>query len=82
MIDPTKTTPEKLAEMNDSLLVDNAYLRQQLAETEAAPKCGRCGKRNVGEIHTCTPTEWAREWEMELAECRRQIAELTKETTS
>ena len=46
MIDPTKTTPEKLAEMNDSLLVDNAYLRQQLAE------------------------------------CRRQIAELTKETTS
>ena len=30
MIDPTKTTPEKLAEMNDSLLVDNNYLRAEL----------------------------------------------------
>lgn len=30
MIDPTKTTPEKLAEMNDSLIVDNNYLREQL----------------------------------------------------
>jgi hypothetical protein len=30
MIDPTKTTPEKLAEMNDSLIVDNNHLREQL----------------------------------------------------
>lgn len=28
MIDPTKTTPEKLAEMNDSLIVDNNHLRE------------------------------------------------------
>lgn len=32
MIDPTKTSPEKLAEMNDSLIVDNNYLREQLAK--------------------------------------------------
>lgn len=31
-IDTTKITPEKLAEMNDSLIVDNNHLRQQLAE--------------------------------------------------
>lgn len=30
MIDHTKTTPEKLAEMNDSLIVDNNYLRERL----------------------------------------------------
>lgn len=30
MIDPTKTSPEKLAEMNDSLIVDNNYLRAEL----------------------------------------------------
>lgn len=30
MIDPTKTTPEKLAEMNDSLIVDNNHLRDEL----------------------------------------------------
>jgi len=30
MIDPTKTTTEKLAEMNDSLIVDNNYLREQV----------------------------------------------------
>ena len=35
MIDPTKTTPEKLAEMNDSLIVDNSYLRGQLLEIRA-----------------------------------------------
>ena len=32
MIDPTKTTPEKLAEMNDSLIVDNNHLREQLRQ--------------------------------------------------
>ena len=32
MIDPTKTSPEKLAEMNDSLIVDNNYLREQLKQ--------------------------------------------------
>lgn len=32
MIDPTKTTPEKLAEMNASLIIDNNYLRTELAE--------------------------------------------------
>lgn len=32
MIDPTKTTPEKLAEMNDSLIIDNTYLRTELAK--------------------------------------------------
>ena len=35
MIDPTKTTPEKLAEMNDSLIVDNNYLRGRIIELEA-----------------------------------------------
>lgn len=30
MIDPTKISPEKLAEMNDSLIVDNNYLRAEL----------------------------------------------------
>lgn len=34
MIDPTKTTPEKLAEMNDSLIVDNNYLRERIKELE------------------------------------------------
>lgn len=35
MIDPTKTTPEKLAEMNDSLIVDNNHLRERIRELEA-----------------------------------------------
>lgn len=30
--------------------------------------CGRCGKSNVREIHTCTPTEWARKMETKLAQ--------------
>lgn len=34
MIDPTKITPEKLVEMNDSLIVDNNYLRGRIAELE------------------------------------------------
>lgn len=36
MIDPTKTTPEKLAEMNDSLIVDNNNLRQRVQELSSA----------------------------------------------
>lgn len=35
MIDPTKITPEKLAEMNDSLIVDNNHLRGVLATVQA-----------------------------------------------
>lgn len=35
MIDPTKTTPEKLAEMNDSLIVDNNHLRERIRVLEA-----------------------------------------------
>lgn len=35
MIDSTKTTPEKLAEMNDSLIADNNYLRSRIKELEA-----------------------------------------------
>lgn len=38
MIDPTKTTPEKLAEMNDSLIIDNNYLRTELAKARAEIK--------------------------------------------
>ena len=38
MIDPTKTSPEKLAEMCDNLMVDNAYLREQLALVRAEIK--------------------------------------------
>ena len=38
MIDHTKTTPEKLAEMNDSLIVDNNYLRGQLMEIRSENK--------------------------------------------
>ncbi len=34
MIDPTKITPEKLAEMNDSLITDNNYLRVKLKAWE------------------------------------------------
>lgn len=34
MIDPTKTMPEKLAEMNDSLIVDNNHLRERIRELE------------------------------------------------
>lgn len=33
-IDPTKITPEKLAEMNDSLIVDNNHLRQRVCDLE------------------------------------------------
>lgn len=36
MIDPTKTTPEKLAEMNDSLIVDNNYLRLEITKLRKA----------------------------------------------
>lgn len=36
MIDPTKTTPEKLAEMNDSLIVDNNHLRERLRAFKVA----------------------------------------------
>lgn len=32
MIDPTKTTLEKLAEMNDSLIIDNNYLRSEITK--------------------------------------------------
>jgi len=31
-IDASKTSPEKLAEMNDSLITDNRYLRGRVAE--------------------------------------------------
>lgn len=31
-IDTTKITPEKLAEMNDSLITDNNYLRGRVTE--------------------------------------------------
>lgn len=34
-IDTTKITPEKLAEMNASLMVDNNYLRGRIKELEA-----------------------------------------------
>ena len=51
MIDPTKTTPEKLAEMNDSLIVDNSYLRGQLlelrADNEALKQQVEQGKRDA-----------------------------------
>ena len=33
-IDTTKITPEKLAEMNDSLIVDNNHLRGRIKELE------------------------------------------------
>ena len=36
MIDPTKTSPEKLAEMNDSLLADNTHLRARLLSFKRA----------------------------------------------
>lgn len=36
MIDPTKTTPEKLAEMNDSLIVDNNHLRAEITKLRKA----------------------------------------------
>lgn len=35
MIDTSKTSPEKLAEMNDSLIVDNNYLRAELKKARA-----------------------------------------------
>ena len=34
-IDATKTSPEKLAEMNDSLIIDNRYLRGRVAQLES-----------------------------------------------
>lgn len=36
MIDPSKTTPEKLAEMNDSLIVDNNHLRSVIKQFKTA----------------------------------------------
>lgn len=36
MIDHTKTSPEKLAEMNDSLLADNTHLRARLLSFKRA----------------------------------------------
>jgi len=33
-IDATKTSPEKLAEMNDALITDNNYLRGRIIELE------------------------------------------------
>ena len=37
-----------------------------------APRCGRCGKHRIADIHTCTPTEWARDMEEKLREAERQ----------
>lgn len=34
MIDPDKISKEKLAEMNDSLIVDNNYLRKRIRVLE------------------------------------------------
>lgn len=34
-IDASKTSPEKLAEMNDSLIIDNRYLRGRVAQLES-----------------------------------------------
>lgn len=34
------------------------------------PKCGRCGKHQIADIHTCTPTAWARKMEEELAKLK------------
>ena len=34
-IDASKTSPEKLAEMNDALITDNRYLRGRVAQLES-----------------------------------------------
>lgn len=51
MIDPTKTTPEKLAEMNDSLIVDNNHLRERIKVLEAELNEYRLYGRAPGVVH-------------------------------
>lgn len=58
MIDPTKTTPEKLAEMNDSLITDNTYLRAELTKAHAESETERlrlaaCGVAALGYFKEC-----------------------------
>lgn len=48
-IDITKITPEKLAEMNDTLMVDNTYLRDTVANLRkqvATPEQSLAAYRN------------------------------------
>ena len=48
-----------------------AELRAENERLNATPKCGRCGKREIPEVHTCTPTAWARVKEAEIAELKK-----------
>ena len=50
-----------------------AALRAENERLTATPKCGRCGKREIPGVHTCTPTHWAREREAEIAELRAKL---------
>ena len=50
-----------------------AALRAENERLTATPKCGRCGKREIPGVHTCTPTDWAREREAEIAELRKGV---------
>lgn len=55
MTDHTKTSPEKLAEMNASLIVDNNYLRERLREFKVAAY--RRGLYSIPVPPVCT-TAW------------------------
>ena len=68
MIDPTKTSPEKLAEMNDSLIADNNYLRAQLLEHKRARY--RAGLYKFKAPPVCT-TRWTEDdWITYIDACR------------
>lgn len=54
--------------------------REELASTKESsvtqPKCGRCGKHQIADIHTCTATEWARKMEEELSSVKAENVKL------
>lgn len=57
-IDTTKITPEKLAEMNDSLITDNNHLRTELVKAKAELETERlrlaaCGTAALGYFEDC-----------------------------
>ena len=53
-----------------------AALRAEIDRLSATPKCGRCGKRELPDFHTCTPTHWARGREAEIADLRAEVERL------
>jgi len=55
-IDASKTSPEKLAEMNDSLITDNNYLRGRVRELESEAVQLHADKENLEKLQAVAAT--------------------------